>query len=206
MDLDSFLFRYKFPILALVLGGILIGLGVLVLKSGLGFSPNKIEVIEPPTESGLNKEIVIELSGGVENPGVYKLPEGSRIEDALVAAGGLSSGADRVWVEKSVNRASKLIDGQKVYIAILSQHLDVLSAKSIGEYQNASSTNNQLSGSLINLNSASLNELDTLPGIGQVLGQKIIDNRPYSDINELVSKKIIGASTFSKFKDKISVY
>jgi competence protein ComEA len=74
-----------------------------------------------------------------------------------------------------------------------------------------SQTNGQVSGTQvnsgkININSASAQQLDTLPGIGTVRAQKIIDNRPYSTINDLVKKKVLGEGIFEKLKDQISVY
>ena len=59
---------------------------------------------------------------------------------------------------------------------------------------------------MVNINTASETELDALPGVGPVTAQKIISNRPYQKIDDLVSKKAVGASVFSKIKDQISIY
>ena len=66
-------------------------------------------------------------------------------------------------------------------------------------------TNQSTQSTLININTASFEELDTLPGVGKVIGQKIINNRPYSSIEELQTKKIVNKSTYEKIKDLITV-
>ncbi len=73
---------------------------------------------------------------------------------------------------------------------------------------NASSTSSEgiIVGVLININTASESQLDTLPGIGPVTAQKIIVGRQYGSIDELLSKKVVGAKVFEQLKDKISVY
>lgn len=141
------------------------------------------------------QKIMVDVEGAVINPGVYSLSPSARIKDALIAAGGLSDVADRVWMEKNLNLALKLSDSAKIYIP------------KVGESSVQSSNSSVVSSSgLININSASSSELDSLPGIGLVTAQKIIDNRPYSQIEDLRNKKIVGQSVFEKIKDKISLY
>lgn len=182
---------YRKILLICLVGLVLIGLGVLFLKAG-NLSGTKVEILNSTKEGeGAFSEIVVEVSGQVEKPGVYKLPFGSRVEDALILSGGLSSSADRVWVEKSLNRAAKLIDGQKLYIP----------QKGTSNLSNTGNTSN-----LININTADAKTLDTLPGIGQVYGQSIIEHRPYSNIEELLSKGVLKTGVYEKIKDKITVY
>ena len=109
-------------------------------------------------------------------------------------------------MEKFLNRASKLVDGQKVYIPRTGEQSDVLSAKDDGGYQSESLSQEGQKGEFININTADLKTLDSLPGIGPVYGQNIIEQRPYSNTEELVSKDAIPAKTYEKIKDKISVY
>jgi protein involved in polysaccharide export with SLBB domain len=98
----------------LLLGMILVGLGVFYFKSGPLFNSSKIELINEPTVSqSINSEIVVEIAGAVEKDGVYKLSDGARVEDLLIASGGLSQDADREWIEKTLNRAAKLTDVKK---------------------------------------------------------------------------------------------
>jgi competence protein ComEA len=137
------------------------------------------------------KIIIVDVAGAVEKPGVYKLPNNSRTADALISAGGLSAAADREAVSKTINLAQKLTDGSKIYIPSINE---------------SNSFNQSNKSNLININFASLLELDSLEGVGPVTAQKIIDNRPYQNISDLVTKKVLGKAMFEKIKDKLSVY
>ncbi|MBI3397208.1 ComEA family DNA-binding protein [Candidatus Woesebacteria bacterium] len=205
--LENSFYKYRFFLLSVLVALILVALGTIYLKGGIDLNSTKIEVIEPPTEPQRSASIVVEISGAVEKPGVYKLPANSRVEDALIAAGGLSALADRAWVDKSINRAAKITDGQKIYIAIItSKQSSAVNATNRVGHQNTSMVLGAESSGLVNINTASAKDLDLLPGIGPTYAQRIIENRPYSEISELVSKKILSKSTFEKIKDKISLY
>ena len=197
-DVDAFFFKYRYYIFILLLGVILIGLGVFASKKATT-SPSKVVVEE-------SADVVAEVAGEVLKPGVYKLTNGARVEDLIVMAGGLTAGADRNWIDKNLNRAAKLTDGQKVYIPAASSQSVVLSAKSNGENQTISTPNSTQGSGQVNINSASAQELDALSGIGPVYAQNIVDHRPYSIGDDLVSKKVISQSVYNKIKDKISVY
>lgn len=184
------------------------GLGLLLVLGGIFFSKfsenlsgDKVEVLgESATDDSLiKKEIVVEISGEVVNPGVYKLEEGSRVNDLLVASGGLSGDADRTWVDKNINKASKLIDGQKLYIPTEKETNSVQS----GGQDNSSGL--VLSGS-INVNTADQKTLESLNGIGPEYAKKIIAHRYYSIVEEIVSKAGVPQKTFEKIKSQISVY
>ena len=206
--------RNRFFILICLVGLILIGIGVFFFKTGSGFIGTKVEVLPArnasQSDAGGSGELTVEISGEVIKPGVYKLQDGARIEDLLVMSGGFSSGADRNWTEKYLNRAAKITDGQKIYIpsfdSAQDSHSGVLSAKTSGGDQSVSSTFSSDSKPLLNINSSSLSQLDSLPGIGQVYGQNIIDHRPYSSVAELLSKGVLKKSVYEKIKDLVSVY
>ncbi len=185
-----------YPIIAVLIGLILIGLGAFYIKNGGNTGGTKVEVLSETTEAE-GGDYVIEVTGAVISPGVYKLSSGSRVDDALILAGGFSVDADRSWVEKTLNRAAKITDGQKIYIPRVGEKSSV-STPSEGGGVNVSG--------LVNINSASSKELDSLPGIGPVYAQSVIDHRPYSTPEELVSKGAIKQNIFEKIKDKISVY
>lgn len=175
-------------------------------KVGFTLNSTKIEVISPSTEPQGTSSIVVEVGGAVEKPGVYKLPQNSRIEDVLISSGGLSASADRVWVDKFINRAAKVTDGQKIYIVSMNQQSTLANATNkVGDKDTSLVLGADTSG-LVNINTASVKELDGLPGIGPTYAQRIIDNRPYSEIGQLLSKKILSQSTFEKIKDKIAIY
>ncbi len=137
--------------------------------------------------------------------GVYKLSNGSRVDDLLIISGGLSASADRDWVTKNINRAAKLSDGQKLYI----YHSEELSARNT-EGSLDKKVLGTIAGSdpamLVNINTASQKELESLVGIGPVYAQSIIEHRPYSNLEELLSKKIIPQKTYEKIKNEISLY
>lgn len=131
--------------------------------------------------------IWVDVGGAVTNPGVYQLAVGARIKDVLVAAGGVTESANREYLERVINLAAPVKDGEKIYIPVE------------GEVKSTSF-------SLVNINKASLSELDVLPGIGAARAGEIVKNRPYKTIEELVTKKVITKSAYEKIKDKISVY
>lgn len=157
--------------------------------------PATVEFVSESPESTLIK---VDISGAVVSPDVYELPSGARIGDLLDRAGGLSEEADKEWIARSVNLAGKLVDGTKLYI------------RPMGEVINTAGAGNVLSlvsgTEAININTASKTELESLPGIGPVTAEKIISGRPYETIDELVSKKAIGAKTLEKIREKIRVY
>ena len=105
--------------------------------------------------------ISVHVSGAVASPGVYSLPLGDRVEDAMAAAGGVTADGN----PNALNLAARLVDGQQVRDSQAGEPAPVLSRP------------RPPAPRLISINSGSLAELDTLPGIGQVTGQKIIDFR-----------------------------
>ena len=112
--MEQIIYKYRFLITLSLIALSLIGFGLFLFRSGV-FESTKIEVLETETTKD-SQELVVEISGSVEKPGVYKLAASSRVEDLLILAGGLSASADRNWVETNLNRAAKLTDGQKIYI------------------------------------------------------------------------------------------
>lgn len=152
-------------------------------------------------EKGASKSITVDVSGAVEKPGVYDLPADARVQDALIAAGGMSGEADREFVAKNLNLAAKVTDGGKVYIPVIGDPSTPLRQGFEGQAVAGVSDS-----ALININTASASELDKLQGVGPVTAEKIISNRPYASIDELVSKKVVGEKVFNDIKDKISVY
>ncbi len=187
--------------LILFIYGLIALLGSASNKSDLTFEPAKSASNSAQTQTN-TQNIIVDVEGAVVKPGTYSLNQGARVQEALVLALGLSEKADRNWVEKNLNLAAKLSDGAKIYIPRL------------GEAQNSttnvvqgvsSGTDTVGSSALINVNNASLGELDTLPGVGPATAQKIIGNRPYTTVDELLSKKSVNSKVFSQIKDRVSV-
>ena len=175
-------------------------------KKSFNFSSTKVEVLQTSTGTREGVEITAEISGAVISPGVYKFSDSARIDDLLIAAGGFSGDADRIWSDKYLNRAAKLTDGQKVYILSVNERLGVSSAKNSGGYQTTSSDFSSDSNSLININTASISELDSLPGIGPIYAQKITEYRPYSKPEDLVKSGAITQTLYEKIKNRVTVY
>ncbi|HKZ35074.1 MAG TPA: ComEA family DNA-binding protein [Patescibacteria group bacterium] len=180
-------------LITVVLAGAIMLVGGLVW---LSFSGQKQEEagIELVQSGGVGGEIYVDVGGEVENPGLYQLSAGARVNDALSAAGGLSLEADRDWVEQTLNLAAKVNDGDKLFIPAVQESTD----ESTGGTQAATDK--------INLNTASAAELDTLYGVGPATANKIIDGRPYAKTEDLLAKKVVSQSVFDRIKDEISVY
>src|SRR3989344_5475993 len=194
--------KHKYFILLALLGVFFICTGIFLTR-GEFFSKPKIEILQGDALGTNTSKIMVEISGAVEKPGVYEFNSDARVDNLLVQAGGLSESADRAWVEKNINRAAVLKDGQKVYKPRKGE-TTVYGLQSTATDKNAVVSSQSTVSSLININTASLKELDSLEGIGAVRAQKIIDNRPYTTIDELVSKKILPKSVFEKIKEKIN--
>lgn len=206
--MDNFLEKYLpvlqkhwLPISLGLLGVIFLGYGLMSLT---GSSKQNDDILfEPASNSTENKQeqkkITIDVEGAVVKPGVYDLEVDARVQDGLIAAGGMSDKADREKVSKGLNLAAKLVDGGKLYIPFMGESAVGLAVGSGDSVLGSVS-------SLININTASASELDKLQGVGPVTAEKIISNRPYGAIEELVSKKIVGQKVFEGIKDKITVY
>lgn len=152
----------------------------------------------------ISPNITIDIEGAVIKPGVYSLKSDARIRDALHLAGGFSPEADTQKIAQSINLASPLTDGAKVYIPSITDETQ----GSSNLYSDISQTSGVLgtNSRQININQANESELDSLDGVGKITAQKIITNRPYKNIQALTEKKVIGQSVFEKIKNQITVY
>lgn len=199
---------YRIPILLGGLSVALIAVSVIILvkstqtETPIQFSrtDEQTEVSTLGSESANFKAILADIEGAVLRPGIVSLPAGSRVEDAIVAAGGLAGNADEQYIAQNINRALKVADGMKVYIPEAgedptSYNMGTLLQRPDGQSQNV----------LVSVNTASKDLLDSLPGVGPVTAQKIIDNRPYRTLEDLVAKKAIGPALFDKLKNMLSL-
>ena len=162
-------------------------------------------------ENNTNDDIVIiHITGRVKNPGIVKLKEGSRIEDAIESAGGLTENADIT----KVNLAYVVEDGTKIKIPSASEEdigdediIDSKSGDNIIIEEKAVPTNN--STQTININKATEKEFETLPGIGPSLASKIIEyrnqNGKFESIEDIKNVNGIGDNKYEKIKDLITV-
>ena len=203
IDWSKFLLQYRFQLFFSLLGLMLLVMGIIFFKSGQSFRSSEVEIL---SNNNSLESAIVEVAGAVINPGVYELKPGARIEDALIAAGGFSQEADRVWIEKMINQAALVKDGQKIYIPKEDEQSDLKSAANFGEIVSNEGGVLSLGEGLINVNTASQKELEALVGIGPVYAQNIIEHRPYSTVEELVSKSAINKSVFEKIKNQITIY
>jgi len=183
-----------------LLGGLLLVVGVfsvVVISSRTGGEDLVIQKAGEAEELG--SKLVADVAGAVIKPGVYELKAGARINEALIAAGGLGEAADREWVEKNLNLAAKVTDGQKIYIPSEGETEKVAPLQGKG-------TTLMTRLDLVNINTASSAELDTLWGVGEATAKKIIDNRPYGAVEELLTKKAVKNNVYEAIKDSVSVY
>lgn len=165
-------------------------------------------------EEKQEKEIVVHVVGAVEKPGVYKLPAGSRVVDAVDTA--VPSPDARLEL---LNLAAPLLDGQQVVVLSEEDYQELNRGgpvtPQVGIYSGAAfspamgSAAGGTGGSLININTAGQSELETLPGIGPSLAQRIIDyrnaNGPFLSPEDIKNVSGIGDKRFEQIKDKITV-
>ena len=169
--------------------------------------------INPPSlrqDFGGQGKIFVDVSGAVKKTNLYQVDFGARIKEIIDRAGGLSDDADVIFFNRNFNLARILSDQEKIYVPSISEinngifvqnqlTLDYTTPITSTGIANNAPTDN------INLNSATIEELDQLPGIGQVTANKIISNRPYTTIEELVTKKVVNKGVFEKIKNLISL-
>ncbi len=185
--------QYKIPLGLSLIGVILIVGGVFFS----GINQQKPKIFPNESIKSVQKIISVDVSGAVVKVGVYQLKDGSRVEDAIAAAGGLNEEANREYVSKYLNMAQRLSDGIKIYIPFAGE--DGIARQGAG----IAGVNNQ---SKININTASQIEIEALPGIGPVTAVKIISGRPYQQVADLLNKKAVSQSVFEKIKDQVAVY
>ncbi len=178
--------------------------------SDVSSGEKELETIEEPP-----KGIFVYVCGAVSEPGVYELDEGSRVIDAVTAAGGLSDEADGSYV----NLAAPLEDGLKLRIPTITEtsgenvaavpkssgaQIEVMTKALEGDGQTSDGGNG-----MVNINTASAEQLKTLPGIGDGIASRIVDYRTecgnFSCIEDIMKISGIKDKLFQKIKDRITV-
>lgn len=167
---------------------------------------------EPHAQTGGNgadttstDEIVVDVEGGVMRPGVQRLAAGSRVADALAAAGGYSPSADLIAASR-INLAQPLTDGEQVLVPVLGA--STADAGGDGATDVEGSVAGGASGDggrgLVDLNTATPEELEALPGIGPVTVQKIVaarQERPFASLDEAVERDVIDRGQLEQIRD-----
>jgi competence protein ComEA len=165
----------------------------------------------PDTPAGDGEAMVVHVAGAVHEPGVQQMSASARIVDAVEASGGATPDADLA----RINLAAELQDGQQIYVPAVGEDppQPVGGAESSGGTAGTSSPGASAgvdSGSgLVNVNTAGLEELETLPGIGPAIGQAVLDHRelqgPFSSIDQLTDVRGIGEAKLEGLRDLATV-
>ncbi len=137
--------------------------------------------------------LVVDVEGAVARPGIVRLPAGARVADAIAAAGGYTVAADLLAAIEAINLAAPLRDGQQVVVPILGS---------------GGGAGGDPEGGLVDLNGASPEELDALPGIGPVTVEKILaarEEEPFATLDELVARQVMTASQLDKIRDLVTL-
>ncbi len=171
--------------------------------AGIGFAlfllfASRGEAVEAPPlkviENSAKKTLFIHVAGEVKRPGVYPVVQGSRVVDAIKAAGGAKVGIDL----SQVNLARVLVDGEQIY----------LTKESTGRTLSSKTKSKAYSG-IVHVNRATVTDFDSLDGIGPVIAKRIVKyretNGPFVDIAHLQKVDGIGAKTFEKIKERLSL-
>jgi competence protein ComEA len=147
---------------------------------------------------------MVDVAGAVSRPGLYALPPGSRVADAIRAAGGYGPRVDAAAAAATLNLAEILHDGAKLIVPERGAGRPASSGSAAAGAAGAGGA----AGGLIDLNRASATELDTLPGIGPVTAAKIIaarEERPFQAIDELLARKVVSSSVLAKIRGLVTV-
>lgn len=199
----EFFLQHKKKIIQIGAAVLILIVAIAIYAAGHSGEPDDIEVATGSNDTAAAEqseepeEVIVDICGAVNDSKVVTLPSGSRVEDAIKAAGGLTDEADL----SGINRAAELADGEKIYIPTadeVERGIELPSAES----------NISADGS-ININEATAEELETLNGIGPVTAEKIIQYRTeygkFESKEELMEVNGIGEKTYAQIKDKIRV-
>ena len=197
-------------LLGLLTAFTLTGAGIFVLRRP---DPPPIQVMAPPTPAptatatptSTPGPIVVYVSGAVMAPGTFTLTPSARVADAIAAAGGLRADADSA----QVNQAQPLFDGAQVHVPVMGS-APVPAGGLAGVLPtptpaSRAATVEIAGGGLIDLNTATQTELETLPGIGASKAAAIIANRPYATVDDLDRVPGIGPSTLNQLRPLVIV-
>lgn len=186
--------NWQYTLLWLFIGMIATAILFLVTAPPRGDS---VELLPAPSPA----PIMVHVDGAVQRPGVYALPPNSRVQDAIQAAGGFSAKAN----QGAINLAARLEDGDRLTVPETGTPV----APPSSGIPDSNRSKDIAPGSVVNINTATLNELQTLPGIGSTRAQEIIDYRQahggFKTIEDLMNVTGIGEATFERLKGLITV-
>lgn len=184
----AWLERHRDLLTATLAAALAIALILLVLEWRSGPEPLEIHFPDSPPAGS---EVQVYVSGAVERPGLYALYDGDRVTDAIQAAGGPAADADL----EAMNLAQRLHDEDHVTVPRVGESPSPAAGVSNPSH-------------LIDINNASADLLDTLPGIGEVYSQRIVDSRtnegPFETTEDLLERDLIPRSTYEEIEDLIT--
>lgn len=179
---------------------IALGIGSIVYLFNHVITPAKPSVIlDKPAEVISHKNsanVVVHVCGAVRREGVYKLCASDKVLDAVKLAGGANNDADL----SQINLAEGIKDGQKIVVPIRAGDRDI---RELGDQERRKSGNQGQMRRLVNINTANESELDSLPGVGPATAKKIIENRPFSSVDDLKKIPRLSKNKIEKLKNKV---
>jgi competence protein ComEA len=184
--------------------------GTLTLDGSLAATGAAAGTVSPDAALAAGQGLVVDVAGAVLHPGIYHLSAGSRVADAITAAGGFGPRVDALAAQ-ALNLAAPLTDGIQVRVPSrddATAHATGAPGTGGGGSGGGGSGSGGGPGGSVDLNTATAAELDTLPGIGPVTAAKIIASREgqaFSAVAELQTRKLVGASTFAKLAGLVTV-
>lgn len=189
-------YLYKIPFALSLIGIVLIIGGIYMPDLFITKKPSPVKSSEFNQNSKVLAAdislIKVDVAGAVNQPGVYDIDKNSRVFDAVQKAGGYASGADQKYIARNINLSQKVADGQKIYIPFKGESIPT-------------GTNNVSNPEKVGINTASISQLDSLSGVGEVTAKKIIANRPYLSLTDLIDKKVVSRTVYEKIKDQIDL-
>lgn len=147
--------------------------------------------------------VLVHVAGAVAHPGLVRLATGDRVDDAVRAAGGPAPNADL----DRLNLAAKVADGQRILVVVVGAPGGAEGAVGAGDVTAGTGGTGSAAGP-VNLNTATAEQLDTLPGIGPVTAAKILaarDEAPFAVVDDLRSRGLVGEKTFERLRDAVTV-
>jgi len=147
-------------------------------------------VSSPAASATMPTALVVDVQGGVAEPGIRELPAGSRVADAIAAAGGYATDVDLAAAASAINLAQALADGEQIRVPRIGEAAVVVP----GQPASSAAPVTGGGGGLVNLNTATPEELEALPGIGPVTVQKIVAARqeqPFASLEDAVERGVI---------------